>query len=148
MPRPAKPARQKVAPRGPGPTRLRARRRAVFDPPGSLPRRLRRPRHAVRLLHRAAFSRSVPDPRRSLGSIPQSRVGSIPLSLAPRPAYKPAMQIEPFRIAVPDDALLDLQERLSRTRLPHEATDSGWTYGTNLAYLRELVTYWRERYDW
>src|SRR5439155_1136699 len=24
----------------------------------------------------------------------------------------------------------------------------GWTYGTNLAYLRELVAYWRERFDW
>src|SRR5262245_10759963 len=58
------------------------------------------------------------------------------------------MHIEPFRIAVADDVLLDLQERLSRTRFPDEVTDSSWTYGTNLAYLRELVGYWRERYDW
>src|SRR5438045_1041908 len=58
------------------------------------------------------------------------------------------MQVEPFRIAVPDAVLDDLRERLARTRFPDEIPDSGWTYGTNLAYLRELVAYWRERYDW
>src|SRR5262249_60036512 len=60
----------------------------------------------------------------------------------------PAMHVEPFRIAVPDAVLADLRERLARTRLPDEMPDSGWTYGTNLAYLRDLVAYWRDRYDW
>ncbi len=58
------------------------------------------------------------------------------------------MQIEPFRIAVPEDVLVDLRTRLARTRLPDEIPGSGWDYGTNLGYLRELVAYWRERYDW
>jgi microsomal epoxide hydrolase len=58
------------------------------------------------------------------------------------------MHVEPFRIAVPDAVLEDLHARLARTRWPDEIRDSGWTYGTNLAYLRELVAYWRERYDW
>jgi len=58
------------------------------------------------------------------------------------------MQIAPFRIDVPDTVLTDLRERLARTRLPDEIPGSGWTYGTNLAYLHELVTYWRECYDW
>ncbi len=58
------------------------------------------------------------------------------------------MNIEPFRIAVPDAVLQDLHERLARTRFPDEIPNSGWTYGTNLGYLRELVAYWRERYDW
>src|SRR5436309_5219867 len=58
------------------------------------------------------------------------------------------MHLEPFRIAVPDAVLADLGDRLSRTRFPDEIPGSGWTYGTNLAYLRELVAYWRERYDW
>ena len=52
------------------------------------------------------------------------------------------MQVEPFRIAVPDAVLTDLRERLARTRFPDEIADSGWTYGTNRAYLRELVAYW------
>jgi pimeloyl-ACP methyl ester carboxylesterase len=58
------------------------------------------------------------------------------------------MQIDPFTIAVPDAVLADLRERLARTRFPDEIPNSGWTYGTNLAYLRELVAYWRDRYDW
>jgi pimeloyl-ACP methyl ester carboxylesterase len=33
-------------------------------------------------------------------------------------------------------------------RLPGEVANSGWTYGTNLAYLKELIEYWRTRYDW
>jgi pimeloyl-ACP methyl ester carboxylesterase len=58
------------------------------------------------------------------------------------------MQVEPYRIAVPDAVLADLRERLARTRFPDEVGGSGWTYGTSLAYLRELVAYWRDRYDW
>jgi len=54
---------------------------------------------------------------------------------------------EKFTIAVPDAVLTDLRERLARTRLPGEVRDSGWTYGTNLAYLKELIEYWRTRYD-
>ena len=55
---------------------------------------------------------------------------------------------EPYRIAIADSVLDDLRERLARTRLPGEVTDSGWEYGTNLAYLRELLDYWRKSYDW
>jgi len=58
------------------------------------------------------------------------------------------MHVEPFRIAAPDAVLADLRERLARTRFPDEIANCGWTYGTNLAYLRELVDYWRDRYDW
>lgn len=58
------------------------------------------------------------------------------------------MIVEPFRIAVPDAVLDDLRQRLTRTRYPDEIVDSGWAYGTDLAYLRELVAYWKDRYDW
>ena len=58
------------------------------------------------------------------------------------------MHVEPFRIAVADAVLTDLRERLARTRFPDEIPDSGWGYGTALAYMRELVAYWRDRYDW
>jgi pimeloyl-ACP methyl ester carboxylesterase len=58
------------------------------------------------------------------------------------------MHVEPFRIAVPEAVLADLRDRLARTRFPDEIRDSGWTYGTDLSYLRNLVAHWRERYDW
>jgi len=58
------------------------------------------------------------------------------------------MHVEPFRIAVPDAVLADLRERLGRTRFPDEIPGSGWGYGTELAYMRTLIPYWRDRYDW
>lgn len=54
----------------------------------------------------------------------------------------------PFQIHVAEDVLLDLQQRLARTRWPDALPDTAWNYGTNLAYLQHLVTYWHERYDW
>jgi pimeloyl-ACP methyl ester carboxylesterase len=56
--------------------------------------------------------------------------------------------ITPFRINVPDATLKDLQERLARTRFPSEIEQSGWDYGTDLAYMREVVAYWRTKFDW
>jgi microsomal epoxide hydrolase len=58
------------------------------------------------------------------------------------------MKIEPFTIHLSDDVLADLRERLRRTRWPDQIPGSGWTYGTDLAYLRELVAYWIDRFDW
>lgn len=56
--------------------------------------------------------------------------------------------IVPFTIAVPDAVLEDLRERLARARYPDELEGAGWTYGANLAYVRELVDYWRDHFDW
>jgi len=56
--------------------------------------------------------------------------------------------LQPFRVHVSDDVLADLRERLAHTRFPDEVPDTGWEYGTNLAYLKELTAYWRTRYDW
>jgi pimeloyl-ACP methyl ester carboxylesterase len=57
-------------------------------------------------------------------------------------------KVQPFKIEVAEPVLTDLRERLERTRLPGEIPGSGWQYGTNLAYLKELLEYWRTRYDW
>ncbi len=57
-------------------------------------------------------------------------------------------QIQPFTIEVSDEVLHDLRERLARTRFPDEVPNTGWEYGTNLAYLKQLVEYWRTEYDW
>jgi microsomal epoxide hydrolase len=54
----------------------------------------------------------------------------------------------PFTIHVADDVLDDLRSRLGRVRWPDEVPGSGWRYGTDLAYLKTLVAYWREAYDW
>ncbi len=56
--------------------------------------------------------------------------------------------VTPYTIHVSDEVLRDLKDRLARTRLPGEIDNSGWDYGSNLAYVRELVAYWRDRFDW
>jgi pimeloyl-ACP methyl ester carboxylesterase len=55
---------------------------------------------------------------------------------------------QPFTIHVPDDVLADLRGRLARARWPDQVPDGGWQYGTDLAYMKDLVEYWRDRYDW
>jgi pimeloyl-ACP methyl ester carboxylesterase len=56
--------------------------------------------------------------------------------------------IEPFEIHVGDGVLDDLRARLTRTRFPDEIAGTGWEYGIPMGYLRELVEYWRDEYDW
>ncbi len=56
--------------------------------------------------------------------------------------------IRPFSIAIPDETLEDLRARLQRARIPDEIPGTGWTYGTNRAYLQELIAYWRDGFDW
>jgi microsomal epoxide hydrolase len=57
-------------------------------------------------------------------------------------------EIRPFRITVDDGVLDDLRERLDRTRWPDQIPGSGWDYGTDLAELQDLCTYWRDEFDW
>ena len=45
-------------------------------------------------------------------------------------------------------ALDDLHYRLRHTRWPDEYANEAWAYGTNRAYLQELVRYWVEDFDW
>ena len=57
------------------------------------------------------------------------------------------MEVQPFSIKAPEETLADLQHRLARTRWPDEISGSEWGYGTNLAYLKELVGYWQNGFD-
>ncbi len=57
-------------------------------------------------------------------------------------------QPQPFRLHVADAALTDLQERLSRTRLPDQTPGEYWAYGTDVGYISTLVDYWHDRFDW
>jgi microsomal epoxide hydrolase len=58
------------------------------------------------------------------------------------------VQLQPFRIAIPDADIADLKERLRDTRLPDQIPGTGWDFGTDLGYLRELIDYWADQYDW
>jgi pimeloyl-ACP methyl ester carboxylesterase len=57
------------------------------------------------------------------------------------------LSIEPFRVAVDQQVLDDLRDRIARTRWPDPAPEAGWQYGTELAFLRDLLDQWR-KFDW
>ncbi len=54
----------------------------------------------------------------------------------------------PFMIDVPDAAIEDLQNRLSRTRWPHAIDDESWDDGASLSFMRRLADHWQSRFDW
>jgi len=56
--------------------------------------------------------------------------------------------IVPFEVAISDDQLRDLADRLGRTRWPEAEPVDDWSQGVPLAYLQELCAYWADGYDW
>ena len=51
-------------------------------------------------------------------------------------------------IDVADADLVDLRDRLARTRWPEAETVDDWSQGIPLTYARELCDYWGHEYDW
>ena len=70
----------------------------------------------------------------------------VPIMLMEAPSDPEA--IRPFTIDVPEEVLVDLQNRLARARLPDQIPGAGWDYGTDRAYLEELFAYWQDGFDW
>jgi pimeloyl-ACP methyl ester carboxylesterase len=56
--------------------------------------------------------------------------------------------IEPFTLAIQDDALADLRTRLGRTRWPNRETVADWSQGAPLERVRTLCDHWAGAYDW
>ena len=56
--------------------------------------------------------------------------------------------IRPFRVSVPEEAIVDLRRRIAATRWPDRETVKDQSQGVQLAKLQELVRYWGTDYDW
>jgi pimeloyl-ACP methyl ester carboxylesterase len=56
--------------------------------------------------------------------------------------------IESFSIRVAEPVLTDLQRRLRGTRWPDASPAQPWEHGADLHYMKALVTYWAEQFDW
>jgi len=56
--------------------------------------------------------------------------------------------LRPFRIAVAEDVLVDLQTRLRNTRWPGAELVDDWSQGVPLAWVQDMCRYWAEHYDW
>jgi microsomal epoxide hydrolase len=58
------------------------------------------------------------------------------------------IEIRPYHLYIAQEQLADLDRRLAAVRWPDEDPDAGWANGIPLGYVRELVEYWRDGYDW
>ena len=58
------------------------------------------------------------------------------------------VNISPFTIDVAAEVLTDLRQRLNETRWSYQVEGTKWDAGTDLNYLKELVNYWQDTYDW
>ncbi|ANS73233.1 multidrug MFS transporter [Paenibacillus yonginensis] len=58
------------------------------------------------------------------------------------------MTVERFHIQISDEVLEDLKDRLHHIRWPDQLENSHWERGTDLSFLKTLVFYWKEHYDW
>jgi pimeloyl-ACP methyl ester carboxylesterase len=56
--------------------------------------------------------------------------------------------IRPFRIEVPEEALVDLRRRVAATRWPDKEQVADETQGVRLATMRNLAQYWQTGHDW
>ncbi|XP_035984529.1 epoxide hydrolase 1 [Fundulus heteroclitus] len=56
--------------------------------------------------------------------------------------------IHPFTVQTSDKEIEDLHERIDRTRFSDPLEDSGFQYGFNSTYLKKVVSYWRNTFDW
>ena len=56
--------------------------------------------------------------------------------------------MKPFSIPFSQAVLDDLRMRLRHTRWPDQVDGAGWSYGTELSYLKELCSYWENEFDW
>src|SRR5260370_33434573 len=75
--------------------------------------------------------------------------GLILSSLAQSNTSKPDKDtIRPFRVNIPEEALVDLHRRIRETRWPDKETVADQSQGVQLARLQELVRYWGTDYDW
>ncbi|MEO1025185.1 MAG: epoxide hydrolase family protein [Pseudomonadota bacterium] len=57
-------------------------------------------------------------------------------------------QATPFEIAIPDATITDLRQRINATRFPDQIEGSGHDYGMDTQYLRGVLEYWANDYDW
>ena len=80
-----------------------------------------------------------------MGSAAAGATSLLPSQLTAAPASD---AIRPFRIDVPEEALIDLRQRLAATRWPERETVVDETQGVQLAAMQEIARYWGTEYDW
>jgi pimeloyl-ACP methyl ester carboxylesterase len=87
--------------------------------------------------------------RNLLGTANQGALNRLPEHASPAVAAATEdTSIRPYRVDIPEKALVDLRNRLAATRLPEQETVSDNSQGVRLATVQRLVRYWANEYDW
>jgi pimeloyl-ACP methyl ester carboxylesterase len=63
-------------------------------------------------------------------------------------AVETAIDIRPFHVDIPDEALEDLRGRIAATNWPEKETVADQSQGVPLAMMQELARHWMTDYDW
>ena len=58
------------------------------------------------------------------------------------------IDVRPFQINTPDEALEDLRRRITATNWPERETVSDESQGVPLALMQDVARYWATEYDW
>ncbi|PPQ94344.1 hypothetical protein CVT25_000400 [Psilocybe cyanescens] len=66
----------------------------------------------------------------------------------PNTGVVPLMAETPFKIAISDEQISRLRQKLAMAVFPDELDDAGWDYGAPLVDIRRLVARWQDGYDW
>jgi hypothetical protein len=75
-------------------------------------------------------------------------VGAMALASPQLAAALESAAVRPFRISVPEEAIVDLRRRIAATRWPDRETVTDQSQGVQLAPIQELASYWATDYDW
>jgi pimeloyl-ACP methyl ester carboxylesterase len=80
--------------------------------------------------------------------MPEALLATAAPTKAPVAATSGRDAIRPFRVDIPEAALVDLRNRLAATRLPEREIVSDNSQGVPLATVERLVRCWANEYDW
>jgi len=61
---------------------------------------------------------------------------------------RPSLRAESFSVRVEEEILSDLRTRIRSTRWPDQVPGVAWDQGTDLQYLKEMLVYWADEFDW
>jgi pimeloyl-ACP methyl ester carboxylesterase len=71
-----------------------------------------------------------------------------PSEVAMTSTAETAVEIRPFHVDVPEQALDDLRRRIAATNWPEQETVADQSQGVPLAMIKELASHWMTDYDW
>ncbi|MCK1621086.1 epoxide hydrolase [Bradyrhizobium sp. 159] len=102
------------------------------------------------MLNKPNYERIDQDRRRLLGSAATGLAAVAAATVWPAALShsQPAADIRPFRVGIPEKALVDLRRRIAATRLPERETVDDGSQGVQLGAFEEILSYWATGYDW